>query len=425
MATILVVDDHSSNRDFLVTLLGYQGHRLLEAADGAEALALVRTVHPDLIISDIIMPTRDGYEFVRQLRADSTLGHTPVIFSTAHYLDREAEALAQQCGVPYILPKPTEPETVLRVVTAALSPGPEPSPPAQDEAFDRAHLQLLTDQLDRKATDLQRLNDKLRALIELSQHLVSEHNPQQLMEAYCRGAREIIGASLAILGLLNDDGTTLRSCVGSGLDPDIAESFGALKTIQELFGTAIAERRPLRLQNISGEPHLVGLPSQLPLVYAFLGVPIDYGARLYGWLWLANKLGSDEFNQADEHMAITLAAQMAVAQANTYLFHNMQRQAVVLAEEVAERKRAEGEVHSLNANLDRRVRERTAELEVTNQELEAFNASISHDLYAPVALHRRLQRGAPRRVWRSTRQPGPRLSAAGADGRPAHDPAHR
>jgi light-regulated signal transduction histidine kinase (bacteriophytochrome) len=113
-------------------------------------------------------------------------------------------------------------------------------------------------------------------------------------------------------------------------------------------------------------------------------VPIAYQARVYGWLCLANKLGSTVFNQADEQMAITLAAQIAVAQANTYLFHNMQRQAVALAEEVAERKRAEDEVRSLNANLERRVQERTAELSVVNQELEAFNASVSHDLYAPL-----------------------------------------
>jgi CheY-like chemotaxis protein len=305
MATILVVDDRPTNRNFLVTLLGYQGHRLQEAADGAEALEMVRTLHTDLIISDILMPTMDGYEFIRQLRADPALAHTPVIFSTAHYLSREAGALAQQCGVAFILPKPSEPETILRVVNTALGLGLKPSPPPKAEEFDRAHLELLTNQLDRKAAELWGLNAKLTALIELGQHLTSEHNPQQLLEAYCRGARDIIGASLAIVGLLDASGTTLQSCVASGLDRDIDESFSALKTVHELLGTTIKERRPTRLQTINSEPHLEGLSSQLPPISAFLGVPIAYQAQVYGWLCLANKLGSNAFDQNDEQMAMT------------------------------------------------------------------------------------------------------------------------
>jgi two-component system cell cycle sensor histidine kinase/response regulator CckA len=48
-----------------LTLLGYAGHRLLEARDGVEALELVRAESPDLVISDILMPTMDGYDFVQ------------------------------------------------------------------------------------------------------------------------------------------------------------------------------------------------------------------------------------------------------------------------------------------------------------------------------------------------------------------------
>src|SRR6185503_7207840 len=80
MAKILVVDDRAANRDFLVTLLGYRGHDLLEAGDGAEALAMAKSNHPDLVIADILMPTMDGYEFVRHLRADADVANTAVVF---------------------------------------------------------------------------------------------------------------------------------------------------------------------------------------------------------------------------------------------------------------------------------------------------------------------------------------------------------
>src|SRR4029077_20225715 len=101
MATILIVDDRPANREYLVTLLGYGGHRLLEAADGAEALATARAEHPDLVIADILMQTMDGYEFVRQLRADPAVAATPVIFCTDHFHEREGQALAHAFGVSH------------------------------------------------------------------------------------------------------------------------------------------------------------------------------------------------------------------------------------------------------------------------------------------------------------------------------------
>jgi CheY-like chemotaxis protein len=127
MAAILIVDDCPSNRTLLVKLLGYHQHRLLEASDGLEARQLARAERPDLIISDILMPTMDGYEFVRQVRADSVIGHTPVVFCTAHYLNREASALAKACGVAFIIHKPCELETVLHTVDAALASLPSPT----------------------------------------------------------------------------------------------------------------------------------------------------------------------------------------------------------------------------------------------------------------------------------------------------------
>ena len=116
MAKILVVDDVAANRTLMTTVIGHGGHEAIEATDGAQALALVRAQHPELVISDILMPTMDGYEFVRQLRADPELAGTQVIFCSAHYREQEARDLALACGVSQVLTKPCEPQEILAAI---------------------------------------------------------------------------------------------------------------------------------------------------------------------------------------------------------------------------------------------------------------------------------------------------------------------
>src|SRR6185436_8141211 len=120
MATILVVDDRLSNRQFLTTLLGYCGYQVSEAANGAEALERVRAERPQLVITDILMPTMDGFEFVQRLRSDPELAATPVFFYTATYSEPQARQLAASCGVATVLPKPCEPQKILDAVNKEL-----------------------------------------------------------------------------------------------------------------------------------------------------------------------------------------------------------------------------------------------------------------------------------------------------------------
>ena len=178
MATILIVDDLSANRKLLVALLRCEGHRLVEAADGREALTAVRTERPDLVITDVLMPVMDGYEFVRQLRLEPATSGIPVVFCTAHYGEREARALALSSGVSYVLTKPAEAEDVLQIVGRALSGAAQSIRPSDapqlSTAFDREHLRLITDKLSEKSEDLRSANARLRALINIGLELASD-----------------------------------------------------------------------------------------------------------------------------------------------------------------------------------------------------------------------------------------------------------
>src|SRR5579871_738343 len=138
--TILVVDDLPMNRQCLMAVLGARGYRLLEAPDGVEALALIRAQRPDLIISDILMPAMDGYELVRQLRADPQIASTPVIFYTGAYDETEVQRLVDIGGAVSLVHKPASKKVLLRHIEAALKAAPQQPLPENWEEFDREHL---------------------------------------------------------------------------------------------------------------------------------------------------------------------------------------------------------------------------------------------------------------------------------------------
>src|SRR4029079_1238042 len=166
MATILIVDDLAANRKFLVTLLRYQGHRLLEAADGREALAIARAEHPDLVITDVLMPVMDGYELVRQLRLDPTTSKILVVLYTAYYGEREARVLALSNGVDDVLTKPAESAEGLKIVGRVLAGESEaatrPAAATLAPQFDREHLRLLNHEVPDTGEDLKAANARLR-----------------------------------------------------------------------------------------------------------------------------------------------------------------------------------------------------------------------------------------------------------------------
>jgi len=186
MATILVVDDKPSNRSVLTTLLGYRGHRLVEASNGLEALDRVRTEHPDLVITDILMPGGDGYQLARKLREEAN--NVPVIFYSAVYLEAEARSLALACGVRQVISKPAEPEDILTIVDAALAPGyANSSPLASDELS--GLIGNLNARLYSKVQEYEELNNRLEDLVaERTQELETtlrklEHETEQRRRA--------------------------------------------------------------------------------------------------------------------------------------------------------------------------------------------------------------------------------------------------
>ena len=95
-AKILIADDEPNILVSLEYLMQREGFEVLLAHDGDEALALLRSARPDLLLLDVMMPGRDGFEVCQALRADEALKHTLVIMLSAKA--READ-IAKGLGV--------------------------------------------------------------------------------------------------------------------------------------------------------------------------------------------------------------------------------------------------------------------------------------------------------------------------------------
>jgi len=321
MTKILVVDDNATNRKLLVTWLGSEGYLTAEAVDGADGLAAARRERPNLVISDILMPTMDGYEFIRRLRREAQLGAVPAIFYTANYHEHEARELAQQCGVSQVVIKPSSRIELQAAVERALSGTGPAAPGAADQPFDVEHLRVLTDKLSQKAEELRAANARLSALTALNVQLASERDPQQLLQQVCSGARNLLGASYAVLAVEHKvAGGALIQChsgleFGSGPPPQLEFSAGVV-------GAVFKERRVRRLATQNGTLD-VGLPAGYPDAHAALIVPISSLSRTYGWLCLVDKVGAAGFSEHDEYLLAILGAQVGRVYENGALYNDV------------------------------------------------------------------------------------------------------
>jgi PAS domain S-box-containing protein len=156
MATVLVVDDVAANRDLVRMLLTPRGHEVLEAGDGIEALHLAHRHHPDLVISDTLMPGMDGLELVSRLRADpdEQAAQAPVLFYTADYLESESRPIAEASGINQVVLRTADSQVLLDAVDTALADGAVSVDTTPNQQFTEAHVRTVNARLIKRVREL-------------------------------------------------------------------------------------------------------------------------------------------------------------------------------------------------------------------------------------------------------------------------------
>jgi len=119
--TILVAEDDPVTRRFIVSLLEERGYEVLVAEDGEHAVSLAVSATPDLVVSDLVMPYRDGYEVLRALRNDDRVKKLPVMILSMR--DREEDIVRGfESGADEYVVKPFNAREFLARVRKLLEP---------------------------------------------------------------------------------------------------------------------------------------------------------------------------------------------------------------------------------------------------------------------------------------------------------------
>ncbi|MBG0568458.1 hybrid sensor histidine kinase/response regulator [Actinoplanes aureus] len=168
MATVLVVDDSVSSREVARATLDDAGHQVIEAAEGRQALALAHAVHPDVVVTDVVMPGMDGYEFANELHSSPDTAGIPVLLYTANYQPDEAAPLAAAYGVAGFVAKTGEPADLVTAVLNALRHNPPPATTAAPQPLLGEHLRTVNAKLVEKVLALHESEARLSAMAELS-----------------------------------------------------------------------------------------------------------------------------------------------------------------------------------------------------------------------------------------------------------------
>lgn len=182
--------------------------------------------------------------------------------------------------------------------------------------------------------------DRADLLIDAGLALASELSLDAVLERIVELAVDITGSRYGALGVLGEDGL-IHDFITQGVTPAEREAIGDPPTGHGILGLLMTEGQPLRVADVVADPRSVGFPPHHPQMHSLLGAPIVARGRIFGNIYVTEKLGAEEFTDDDQRALQVLATQAGVAVENARLYQ--------------ETRRAQGELRRLEV-LDERER---------------------------------------------------------------------
>ncbi len=234
-ATILVVDDNSVVRFNVAHLLKAAGFRVLQAADGTDALRMARAELPDLVLLDVMLPDIHGVEVCRQLKADPVTAHLFVVLVSEVEVSSDSQASGLEAGADGYIPRPIENRELLARVQSMLRI--EQAETALRQAHDELEQRVIE-----RTTELSRANHALRSL---SQRLVEVQESER--RAVARELHDEIGQLLTSLKLSLE--TSFQPATGEQ-HAAVADALQQLNELMERVRQLSVSLRPQMLDDL-------------------------------------------------------------------------------------------------------------------------------------------------------------------------------
>ena len=246
---ILSVDDKAENRYLLESLLRGYGHQVESACDGVEALEKLEQQPFDMIISDVLMPRKDGFQLCREVKARESLRRIPFLFYTATYTDKKDEDLGLSLGATRFIIKPQEPERFVAIIEqviheeAAQTAPASPGDPLEEEVFLTTYNERLIHKLEHKIEQLEVSTRAREAAIAAKEHEINER--KRMEEEYRQAQKmETFGA---LAGGVAHDFNNMLSVIGMNAEFLSLQSDLSAETVDAVQQITEATRRAANL----------------------------------------------------------------------------------------------------------------------------------------------------------------------------------
>lgn len=290
---ILIADDRPDNLHLLATRLSSEGYAFITAADGEETLQKLRAATPDLLLLDVNMPKKDGFEVLKEMRTDPRIAHIPVIVITAARIEPKDVRFGFGLGADDYITKPFD----WRELAARV----------------RAKLRV------KRAEDaLRRRNRELGLLPDIGQDLSARLDVEELAGITLQRTVQALGATDGYLIIFEPEGRIHYEFYTPRKDSVEIEEAKKRIVSEGIIAHVVAHRQTITLEDTKNDPRWIELDGGN--IRSAIAVPLISRRSVLGALALThNSVGY--FNQDHISLMQAIASQASIAIENAQLYY--------------------------------------------------------------------------------------------------------